>query len=1076
MSNDLDNYNKILSNYLKIYSSREAIRSQLSEFAQEYLELKSVDLYKTSFLSYIIDMMSILTANQMFYMSTIYKEFFFITASFNESVTNLANWIGYKAPLATPSSVDVLFTIPLTFSSPAVTFIIPSDFKVYAGEVPFLIDSNPTSTYGAMFRREVDETGKPKTITTVTTESTSVLIINNNAITIRDSNGFYRPVSIDSDTKNASFILPFTQHEKHITQFIIPQNLEFYQFYSKKLKFTGMISSIKVYVQEPQSGEVLTIQDEKKYDISLFEEWSESESGLYTLTSVSKQFVWTSTIGHGELFFGNGVLGRQPSPGSKILIIMYLTSGEEGRIIPSSINRGDQLYYQTVNYQGDVQSVTTKLQRVNYKITNPAPSTGGSNTPTLPEIKQAAITNLRSKSRLVSEIDYDDINVIMGSTFPVIESVPILKRSDIKVNEIVAFMRLLYHDANNLPEIVPIRNSSINITNAIYNNGEFTIARKHSVVIDGEQYETIFNITVDQRSKVAYYDYVLSQLNNSPATLSLDQPYNESQLYIAQSYIPITTIDYSVPIEGSSSVSSSSASTSNTYSDELKEYPLIITINVNHIPSTEISFFRVKVTTRWDNNTEYIGDETVVPEIDFTTDVNITYSHFTLAISDYRTVPLGMQRIEFEIQGLIFDEEIGTDTWVPLKRYYSDVIIRQDLSDFMISTVTETRFWDGVCHDDVRTVIHNVPVILASYLDDGNGGGILNSENQQDFELVVIQNLISNLDLQSKRMLTDFINIKMPDTYGPFINLKYNPYRYEVQSRYYTPFGFTGPDTTYKKSEFVVELTGFDPDPNGEYYNTNVLYNGEYVYHQKNGLYSIFFSGYNWILGTEVSSANNGYKWIGGSTIDGSYNPTTTIDYTTIGIPIITSYELTIEPGTKYIINVIDPEDLVINKSEYIGWIAERTETNSWRVIEPYRDLYVKVLDEYDVSESNVILSHTGKTWIDVQNFNIPLEIHAKVRVNNSISSSNETLIENIKTALLEHFISSFGMDKNIDRSEIIKVIRSVEGIEYCDLLKPEIDIILNYKLKDLTQKQILDYTPEYIGFTENSIKIDVVR
>ena len=112
MAKDLDNYNKILSNNLNIYSSRESIRSQLTEFAQEYLELRTVDLYKTSFLSYMIDVLSILTANQMFYTSTIYKVFFFITASFTESVINLANWIGYKPEKSSPSkdAVVVLFT------------------------------------------------------------------------------------------------------------------------------------------------------------------------------------------------------------------------------------------------------------------------------------------------------------------------------------------------------------------------------------------------------------------------------------------------------------------------------------------------------------------------------------------------------------------------------------------------------------------------------------------------------------------------------------------------------------------------------------------------------------------------------------------------------------------------------------------------------------------------------------------------------------------------------------------------------------------------------------------------------
>jgi hypothetical protein len=49
---------------VEIYSSREKIRNQLTEYVKKYLGLENVDLYKTSFVSYIIDMLSILSTNQ----------------------------------------------------------------------------------------------------------------------------------------------------------------------------------------------------------------------------------------------------------------------------------------------------------------------------------------------------------------------------------------------------------------------------------------------------------------------------------------------------------------------------------------------------------------------------------------------------------------------------------------------------------------------------------------------------------------------------------------------------------------------------------------------------------------------------------------------------------------------------------------------------------------------------------------------------------------------------------------------------------------------------------------------------
>jgi len=1011
--NEIDNYNKILNTGVTIYSSRETIRSQLTEYAQTYLDLKTVDLYKTSFLSYVMDILSILTANQLFYTSTIYREFFFVTSQFRESVLNLARWIGYTPDKASPSRVDVLFTIPLTFPSPGVTFAIPSDFKVFAGDVPFLISTNPASPFGAEFKRQTDPNDpfKPKTISSTPVAGATVQIINNNAITVRDSNGFNRPVGIDVDNnnKNVSFVLPFIQHEKVVKQFLIPNALEFYQFYSRKIDFNGMYSEIEVYVREPAPGETLTIPDENQYFIASTAEdlesedykrngykesdlWEMSASGLYTLSATSKEYVWGAVENQGEVFFGNGILGRQPAPGSKVLVILHVTKGEDGQIIPGSIRTANELFYLAVTPEGIVP-VTSKLERINFSVSNGAPSLGGVNTPSLTQIKQSAIVNLRSKQRLVADIDYDYINEIMGPNFPVVEAKPILKRSDIKVNEIMTFLRLLYHDSKSLPEIVPTRNARIELLDPKYENGKYTITRKYPIDVYNQQYETQFNITLDQASKVATYDYVLTILNDTPAQLSSNQPFFESEEYIPYAYIPITTVDFkidTVPVKPSSSSSSGDTGAGT--------YPIQILVHTNHVPSSEMRLFRLQIVTKWDNNQKYVDvsatDQTdalpwIIPETENydlgNGDITLKYNAFRLTIPDYRTVPEGKQRIEYTMFGwfedMVHPERNG---WKALQNYFTDVIIRQDLKDMMISTITETRFWDGYCHDETLTTVHNVPVILSSYLDDGIGGGVLNTENQKNFELVVIQNLINNIDVNSKRMLTDFINIKFPDTNGQLNNLKYNPVDYIINSRYITPFANTSPE---------------------------------------------------------------------------GFNSSSSPD---------------IETGSMYIVNGPVPGYEDYDLTSYINYIAVKRSDGGWRLIQPARDTYVRVLDEYDIEHDNNVLAFDGKDWIDVQKFTIPLEIRARIRVSPDASTSYQAIITKIKETLIEYFTPKFGMNQNLDRSEITSVIRSVQFVTYCDLLSPEIDIRFNYELSDLSQKQLLNYTPQYVGFIENSISIDV--
>lgn len=977
-------FDSLVGTNVNIYSSRDRIRSQISDHAQEYLELRSVDLYKTSFLSYMIDLLSILAANQLFYSSTIYKEFFFVEAQLPESVYNLAKWIGYSPEKATAANANVMFTIPLAFPNPDVSFTIPSDFAIYAGGIPFLINSQSGSNFAATFTKRGD-------VEPTFARATS-RIINNKSMTVRDSFGFYHPVFLSDDGTSASFLLPFTQHTLLIKQFIIPQSLEFYQFFSKKINFDGMDAGIKVWVQEPKPGEVLSVEDEEDFDLSQFgEEWTESEAGLYTMSASQNQFVWTSTVGLGEIFFGNGVIGKQPKPGSKVLLMLTITRGEEGRIVPGAITGSDNLHYMTkassyTDSEGESVSVPSKLHRIQFEVTNPQPTVGGTNTPTLPEIKNAAIVNLRSKGRLVSDQDYDDINTIMGPEFPVVESKPILKRSDIKINEIMAFTRVLYHDENNLPQVVPTRNVRIGIIEPNFQNNEFTITRRETFIIDGEEYETLFNIIMNSSSMTATYDYILTNLNDTPALIHTDQPYNESQNLVGYSYIPIITIDFNVDLTRQSEEEENSSSSGAIASEPT--YPLNIIANVNHIPSAEIVRFRCKMTTRWDDNQEYMCDEecaTIVEDEDTGLD---KFDAFSFNLSNYQTVPLGRQRFEFLVEGWARenpDDVLSLYDWRPLQRFFVDTVIRQDLADTMISTMTKTRFYNGRCNDDTVYYVHNVPVILSNYLDDGGGGGVYNRDNQRNFELIVVQRLINNLEMQDKRMLTDFINIKFPDTFGFLNNLKYNPYQHTIRSRYFTPFGDTHP--------------------------------------------------------SDISSSS------------------------TSGL----------QAGDKYIVNETIP-GYDGDVKDYINYIAEYTELGNWRLIQPIRDMYVLIEDEFDSMEDKKVLAFTGKEWIDVQKFGIPITIKARIRIASNANASTDAIMNNVKDALLNYFLPKFAMNMNLDRSEITSIIRAVDWVEYCDLIEPEIDIRFNYELIDLSQKQLLDYTPQYVGFVEDSIQIEVVQ
>jgi hypothetical protein len=103
-----------------------------------------------------------------------------------------------------------------------------------------------------------------------------------------------------------------------------------------------------------------------------------------------------------------------------------------------------------------------------------------------------------------------------------------------------------------------------------------------------------------------------------------------------------------------------------------------------------------------------------------------------------------------------------------------------------------------------------------------------------------------------------------------------------------------------------------------------------------------------------------------------------------------------------------------------------------------------------------------------------------------SITSGDE-LKARVKEDLVNHFSPYMGVHKNLDRSEIVTVVRQVPGVIFCEVRKPEVDIRFEYDIKDLTQAQIIDYTPQYVGFVSNNrnysadvqddgIQIEIVR
>ena len=75
----------------QIYKSRDEIRSQIVEYMESYLELENIDLAKSSYLSFIINTLSTLTCNLLFYETSVYREFFLTKAQLDDFIYSSFN-------------------------------------------------------------------------------------------------------------------------------------------------------------------------------------------------------------------------------------------------------------------------------------------------------------------------------------------------------------------------------------------------------------------------------------------------------------------------------------------------------------------------------------------------------------------------------------------------------------------------------------------------------------------------------------------------------------------------------------------------------------------------------------------------------------------------------------------------------------------------------------------------------------------------------------------------------------------------------------------------------------------------
>lgn len=449
MANDTASY--------KVYKSRDEIRNQIITLLRQYLELENVDLTKSSFLSFLVEILSTLTSNTLFYQIATYREFFLTKAQLPESIYNLSSFLGYTPSEATPAEVNVLFEIPFGFEDTNTTFTIDEGFEV-------------TAEGGIKFTTYYD---------------TTIEVLNNSSVTItvREGNRTYLlPVTIEDSS--FYFVLPFRQYSESTQEFQISEDLQTYQFYTIDVPFDGQLSELSVKIR-PQGN-------------TAYQTYSEISS-LFLMDSSTKGYVKRRTDDGVTLQFGNGLIGYQPEAGAEVLVTLQLTDGLDGNVIAGSIKSGERIYNTT-------NAGVTEI--VQYNITNPSPAYNGEDEESIEEIRQNAITNITALERTITENDYVNANVIIDNSPIGQNSLPVLKRSDLKVNEISLYSTIYFGS-----ELVPTRNLFETFTDTY-------VPRQTVISFEGEDYYTMYDMDIDRLNSSASYTYIMFEIEQIPTLVT----------------------------------------------------------------------------------------------------------------------------------------------------------------------------------------------------------------------------------------------------------------------------------------------------------------------------------------------------------------------------------------------------------------------------------------------------------------------------------------------------------------------------------------------------------------------------
>lgn len=733
-------------NAINIFSSRDAVRNQLIEYAQKYLEIEGLDFTKTSYLSYLINVLSVLTSNLVYYNTATYREFFLTRAQQKESVLNLAGMIGYVPHRAIPATAELLVTFPIKF--PSTSYVkIPGrhdpnnpPHMFHAGDIPFA-NQNEINIDVIIDRGRL--------------LSCRVIEVNNRTGAIRNLRWKF------TESKEAiNFLIDVVQVEEVSDEFSFPQ-LRPYQFYNKFIGFSGEFAGISLITS--RNGEGLKT-------------WREQQS-LFMVTPGENAYSNRVNDKGVTLYFGNNVIGTQPTAEDRANVTIDVTRGFDGNVISGSITNSDRLYIEVASENSTVK------KPLRLSCINPAPAQGGRAFPSVDEIRRNAIAQVSTNNRMVSEHDFINASLIIED-LPIQNSIPILKRSDLKRSEIILYTDILFQE-----NYVPTRNSAIEILHDDVLIDPDTL-REYALIRAGEEvkispsrYESekdieeltfvsIFDIHIDVMNTLATYYYVLDSIEK-PLVIKQHYLHNQQRTIAVPSRANFDVEKFD-PYEEDPEVDQDVLHIKFYYQQILTDEDLDALFDGGFTCTIDIDDTVIKQMTHDENGDETWFETTV--NVDDLPDGDI-YFNFTLSgidsgeilpidIFSCQTTTVVKNNLSDKMYSLVKSDD--KDVYGVLRNVPTDNQQRKNYFQNMIAKI-EQEMEDGTSTPEERWgLIYDVPLVRRDYLN------FLKNENLYETFISTAMHRLITFDINPYRMLTDNVNLKFSNTTGTLTNMNYN--------------------------------------------------------------------------------------------------------------------------------------------------------------------------------------------------------------------------------------------------------------------------------------------------------------